>query len=130
MIELHKDGKPIDTFDDYRQLCLHIMHWENGKLLKSPPDLRSEWNFYVLSPLQIRELMDTLKKQYDESILQEAWHQQLPLIERCEGDFKNPKLIMATPDIDVEGQRKDWCLKYCKAHDLAVSETEDDGATA
>ena len=79
MIELHKaDGSLINTFDDYRQLYLNIIHWENNKLLKTPPDIHSQWSFYILSPLQVRELMDTLKKRYDELILQEAWHWQLP----------------------------------------------------
>ena len=129
MIELRKsDGSLINTFDDYRQLYLNIIHWENNKLLKTPPDIHSQWSFYILSPLQVRELMDTLKKRYDELILQEAWHWQLSLIERCEGDFNNPKLTLVTEGIDVEAIRADWCKSYCEAHALSVTETKNDGA--
>ncbi|WP_032113578.1 hypothetical protein [Candidatus Paracaedibacter symbiosus] len=49
---------------------------------------------------------------------------QLAVVEMCEGDYKNIRQIIVTPNINVEGLREDWCLDYCHAHDMSVTTSD------
>ena len=124
MLNLSKnDGTPIASFENYRELYLHINHIENMKLLPDHPEFgQSHWGFLVLSPQRVIELHNTLKKEYDPEILSRALKEKSGLIEICEGDVKNLHLIVASPDADIEGHRKDFCDNYCDAHDLTITE--------
>ena len=47
-------------------------------------------------------------------------------MELCTGDYNNPQYIAVTPNIDMDGLKKKWCLDYCAFHGLAISETADE----
>ena len=121
MLILSKDGNPVSLFDNYKELYRYITNQENAKLLKIPfePD-QSCWSFLFLSPRKIAELIHTLRKGYNEQILMEAQKQELAIVEICEGDYKNIRQILVTPDINVEGLQEEWCLGYCHAHGMTV----------
>ena len=125
MLNLSKnDGTPIASFDNYRELYLHINHIENMKILRSHPEFgRSIWSFMVLSPMRVRELENTLQKEYDREVLVRAIKEGSGIIEICQGDIKNLHLIINSPGVDVEGFRKDFCDDYCDAHDMTITET-------
>lgn len=121
------DGTPIASFENYQELYRHITYKENLKLMEDHLEFgQSSWSFLILSPERIGELIDTLKKDYDETILFEAWRQQLPIIEMCEGDYTNIRQILVTPNINIEGLREDWCLGYCHAYDMSITASESD----
>jgi hypothetical protein len=126
MLNLSKsDGTPIASFENYRELYLHINYIENLKLLPNHPEFgKSNWSFLVLSPLKVIELTHTLKKEYDPAILSRALKERSGIIEICEGDPDNLRLIIDSPGVDVEGFRKEFCDDYCNAHSMTVKEFE------
>ncbi len=121
-----KDGTPIAVFENYPELYQHIRNQENSKLLESHPEFgQSFWSFLVHLPERIPELINTLKKDHDVEVLREAWRQQLSVVEMCEGDFKNIRQILVTPNINIDALREDWCLDYCDAHGMSVTESDE-----
>ena len=126
MLNLFKnDGMLVNVFKGYRDLYLYITHEENRKLFKNHPEFSTPpWSFRVLSPEQVARLIQALEKDYDMLLLFEAWERKLPLIEIGEGSPQEIVQILATPGIDVEGLRHNWCLAWCKAHGLYVAETD------
>jgi hypothetical protein len=127
MLNLTKnDGKLIKSFDNYKELYLHINHIENMKILQGHPQFgQSTWSFMVLSPIRVRELENTLQKEYDREVLARAIKEGSGIIEMCLGDIKNPHLIIDSPGVDVEGFRKDFCDDYCDAHEMAIAECDE-----
>jgi len=118
-----KDGTPIASFENYRELYLHINHIENMKLLPDHPEFgQSNWSFLVLSPMKVIEFANTLKKEYDPEILSRALKERSGIIEICQGDISKPHLIINSPGVDVEGFRKEYCEDYCDAHDMTIDE--------
>lgn len=121
MLILSKNGNPVSQFKNYRELYRYITSQENAKLLKGPSGFeQSWWSFLFLSPARIAELIHTLRKEYDEKILMEAQQQQLAIVEICEGNYKDIRQILVTPNINVEALREDWCVDYCDAHGMTV----------
>jgi hypothetical protein len=126
MLQLSKnDGTPIKSFENYRELYLHINHIEHMKLLPNHPEFgQSGWSFMVLSPMRVMELQKTLQKEYDREALDRAVKEGSGIIEMCIGDIRNPHLIINSAGVDVEGFRKDWCDDYCDAHEMTIKEFE------
>jgi hypothetical protein len=54
--------------------------------------------------------------------MQEAFEYNLPLIEICTGDYKNPLYIVLTPNIDMDYLKRKWCIDWCTFHHLLVRE--------
>ena len=124
MLSLNKkDGTPIKSFDDYRELYLHIKDIENLKLLRDHPEFSdANWSFMVLSPWRVIELRNTLKKEYDQETLDTAIREGSGIIEICVGDITDPHLIINSPGVDLEGFRKEFCEDYCDAHSMEITE--------
>jgi hypothetical protein len=125
MLNLFKnDGTPVKVFEDYLALYLYITHQENLKLFPDHPEFGAfPWNFSVLSPERIVKLIQTLKKHYNTTTLRKARDRKLSMIEICEGDYRYIAQILVTPDVDIADLRDDWCLAWCKAHDMFATET-------
>lgn len=118
-----KDGTPIKVFDSYTELYQHITHQEYAKLGKSPPESwKTGWSFQVLSPENVAHLINTLKKSYNEKLLCDAWHRQLPFVEICEGNYEKVHQVIVEPNVNIEALREDWCHDYCKAHGMDITE--------
>ena len=126
MLILTKKGDTgKNLFENYEELCKHITDEENSKLRKSHPESwQSCWSFQVLWPERVANLINTLKKTYDEKMLYEAWHRQLPLVEICEGDYEKVHQVIVEANVNIEALREDWCKDYCKAHGMVVTKSE------
>jgi hypothetical protein len=127
MLVLLKDGIQIGVFETYRELYLHIMHIENAKLLEDHPQYQfgePQWSFSVNSPQQIAQQFHNREKQYDVSIMLEAFERKLNLLEICQGDYKKLTQVILTPDIDLESARQKWIDLYCEEHNFVVVDEE------
>ncbi len=127
MLKLSKnDGTPIATFEDYNELYIHIRDMENSKLFEDHPEFgKTKWSFMVLSPERVVELSKSLEKRgYDPETLSRAMQERSGIIEMCQGDENNPHLVIASPGVDIEGFRNDFCDDYCHAHKLILTECD------
>ena len=126
MLVLSKnDGTPIASFESFGELCQHITTQENSKLLPGHPEFgKSFWGFLVLSPERIANLINTLKKSYDEKILYDAWHRQLSIVEICEGNYEKVHQVIVEPNVNIEALREDWCVDYCEANGMSLTKVK------
>lgn len=117
-----KDGTRIGTFQNYQELCRHIMHQENLMLFEDHPDFgQSRWSFSLLLPDRIPEIIKLVKKNHDVETLRVAWRQHLSVVVMCEGDIQNMRYILVTPNINVDALLEDWCIDYCHAHGITIT---------
>ena len=108
-------------FQGYDELFGYLSETENLKLIEETPDFTTmNWSFNVYSPEQVEALHTHMKNQ--PAAIQEAFEQQLPVIEICKGDFDNPFYVSVTPNIDQASYQKGWCIDYCDFHHLAITE--------
>ena len=120
-----KDGTRIKEFENYQELYRYIDHQEGLRHRHSHPESwQSCWSFQVLWPEDIAHLINTLKKTYDEKMLYEAWHRQLPLVETCEGNYEKVHQVIVEANVNIEALREDWCEDYCAAHGLTVTKSD------
>ena len=126
MLKLSKnDFTPMGNFKDYAELCDHIRDLENLKLVTGHSQFaQPKWSFMFLPWDRVLELYTILKKEYDLDTLSRALMEGSGIIEMCEGDERDLHLIVASPEIDVEGFQKDFCDDYCHAHDLVITECD------
>ena len=110
---------------DYNSLFDFICDFESSNGFGSEA---GTWSFTVHSPDRVAALYHNWKKGDPaiESELQEAYDEQLSLMELCTGDHNNPQYIAITPNIDMDALKKKWCLDYCAFHKLAISETAEE----
>ena len=115
------NGMPAEQFENYNELFDCLSTIENLKLLAKHPNFRQmNWSFTIYSPKRVAALHTNSK---DSSVaLREAFKENLPLIEICTGDYKNPLYIVVTPNVDMEYLKKKWCIDYCTFHHLLVRE--------
>jgi len=126
MLKLSKnDGTPIGDFKNYMELYKYIRDQENAKLLEDHPEFgQTAWSFLEFTPERVVELYNTLKKEYNLETLSRAAEQGSGLIEMRQGDLRNPRLIVSSPDVKVELHRKDFCDDWCQAHKLVLTECD------
>jgi hypothetical protein len=96
---------------------------EEGSLFYLPLKTGNNWSFVTYPPERVNQLC-----QFDplaEPSLRKAYDEQLGLLELCSGDYANPRYIALTPDVDVQGLKKQWLQKYCKAHGLAIEDCQE-----
>ena len=124
MLKLSKnDFTPVGNFKDYYELYQHIRDQENAKLLESHPEFgQTKWSFVVLPPARVVELYNALNKKYKLEILASALKEKCGVIEMCQNDGIH--LVVASPGVDIEGFRKDFCDDYCHAHKLVITECD------
>ena len=121
------DGTPIKSFENYKELYKHIRDQENMKLLESHPEFgKTGWRFTLLSPEEVAERYKSLEKRYDLKTLSRALREKSGIIETYEGDGNSPHLVVASPRVDIEGFRKDFCDDYCYAHGMSIHEHDHD----
>lgn len=115
------EERSFRTIDD---LFRFIRNRENSRLLEDEPESGLfNWSFNIFKPGRIFALYHNIKEEYLTPPLQEAYEQQLDLLEMCKGDMNKPVQIPVTPDLDVECLRKIWCFEYCKAHGYEIRQT-------
>jgi len=114
----------MGNFKDYAELCEHIRDLENLKLVKGHSEFaQPKWSFMLLPWERVLELYTVLKKEYDLGLLSRALQEGSGIIEMCQDDGLH--LIVASPKVDVEGFRKDFCDDYCHAHKLVITECDE-----
>jgi hypothetical protein len=115
------DRTPAGQFDDFNDLFDCIITIENLKLVAKPPNTKQmNWSFAIHPPKRAAALY-THGDSPSEAI-EEAYEEQLPLIEICAGDYKHPLYIVLTPNVAIDYLRKKWCLDWCTWHHLVLRE--------
>ena len=112
------DGTPAEHFKSYDALLECIMKIEHEKHFDDTP---MDWSFIVYLPEQVVPLY-TLSQKPCEAI-EEAFDENLPLIEICTGDYKKPLYMAMTPNIDMHYLKRKWCIDYCTYYNLVVKES-------
>ena len=108
------DAASVDNYDD-------LFQYINLKLLESHLEFgQIPWSFTFFTPCQVSVIYAHTEQLLLTEIVKEAYEKELGLIAICQGDFDNPVEILATPDVDIEALKKQWCLAYCDAHDYIV----------
>ena len=124
MIGIFNTGtQEIKMFETVEQLFNYIIMIENKKMLEDHTNFGNmAWSLKIMSAQHVRELYTHMKKSERTEALREAYEQELPLLEVCHGDFRNPARFPLTPHIDLEALKMDWCRAYCKVHQFYVIE--------
>ena len=115
------DGTPAEHFETFDQLFECILTTESLKVAaKTSHSKPMNWSFTVYPANQVGTLL-ALHKKPPEAV-EQAYEENLPLIEICTGDYKNPLYIVLTPNVDMGYLKKKWCIDYCTYHNLVVRE--------
>jgi hypothetical protein len=105
IIILPLNGAPVEHFEDYNELFECITASENLKLAaKHSGFAQMDWSFTVYPPEEVVALY--VDAQNPCAAMQEALEENLPLIEICTGDYKNPLYIVLTPNVDMDFLKK------------------------
>ena len=92
------------------------------------------WSFTVHSPYRVFSLYTNRKKGSFASPIdanvQEAYDEQLSLLEICAGDYATPQYIAVTPNINMDGLKKKWCQDYCAFNKIDIRETVEEETDA
>ncbi len=108
IIILPLNGAPTEYFESYDDLFECITESENEKHLDDAP---MDWSFIIYPPEETVALYALSQEPCD--VIEEAFEGDLPLIEICAGDSKNPLYIVLTPNVDMDFLKKKWCTDYC-----------------
>ncbi|MBM3469152.1 MAG: hypothetical protein FJX71_06990 [Alphaproteobacteria bacterium] len=115
------DGTPPQYFESFKELFVELTTAGNSKLLDDQYDfVRLDWSFTVYPPKRVVVLHAHTKVPC--GAMQEAVEDNLPLIEICAGDYKNPQYIVLTANVDMDYLKKKWCIDYCTFHHVLVKE--------
>ena len=123
-----------DLFEEKQPEGKTFLSWDSSLLeaitLKGGHDkfcgshIKYHWRFSVFPPNKILERMNTLLKSYNPLMLGEAWQKRLMLVEICKGNLNDLKSILVEPGANVAALQKEWCLDYCRAHDMYITESD------
>ncbi len=111
------DGAPAEYFESYDKLLDCIMEIEHEKHSDDAP---MDWSFIVYPPEEVVALYALSQKPC--VAMEEAFEEDLPLIEICTGDYRKPLYIPMTPNVDMDFLKKKWCTDYCTFYNLVVRE--------
>ena len=115
------DGTPPKYFESFDEFFKDVTTTENSKLLEDQPDLsQMNWSFTIYPPKRVAALHAHTKAPC--AAMQEAFEDNLSLIEICTGDYKMPLYIFLTRNVDVHYLKKQGCLYYCTFRRLLVRE--------
>ncbi|MBX9804543.1 MAG: hypothetical protein K2Y18_02175 [Alphaproteobacteria bacterium] len=115
------DGTPAEYFESFDELLKDIQTIENLKLVDDQPNLSQlNWSFTIYSPRRVAALYTHTKDPC--GAMQEAFEDNLPLIEICAGDYKMPLYIVLTANVDMDYLKRKWCIDWCTYHHLLVKE--------
>ncbi len=116
---------------DYNALFDFICDFESSNGFGSKA---GTWSFAVHSPLRVFSLYNDRKTDSSASPidanLQEAYDEQLSLLEICAGDYATPQYIAVTPNINMDGLKKKWCQDYCAFNKIDIRETVEEETDA
>jgi hypothetical protein len=94
------DGTPSEHFENFDELFDCIITTEALKVAAKTSNVKPmNWSFTVYPANQVTTLLAVHKKPPE--IMTEAFEENLPLIEICTGDCKNPLYIPLTPNVDI-----------------------------
>ena len=120
MIEvIELNDQQIRQFNNYNQLFDYLIEMENRKLFSHYSDFKQmNWSFTIYSLKQVASLYAYSKNPAD--AIREAFEDELPLIEICNGSYEHPIYIVDTPNVDMDYLKRKWCQHYCQSHDLKL----------
>ncbi len=78
------------------------------------------WRFIASPPEEVAALYALSQKPC--VAIEEAFGENLPLIEIRTGDYRAPLYIAMTPNVDMDYIKKKWCVDYCASYSLVVRE--------
>jgi hypothetical protein len=117
MIEIFNEGKGnIETFESYEDLLKHIKAIEKKRFEETG---KEEWNLTIYSNERLARLYHYAIESFRIFMTekeQEAYENELNLLEMYKGDEDNPTQIILTPDIDIDKIKESWCRDYCLSH--------------
>ncbi|MGV8947775.1 MAG: hypothetical protein ACOH2E_00175 [Candidatus Paracaedibacter sp.] len=115
------DGTPAEHFENFDQLFECIIATEALKMAaKNSHSRPMKWTFTVYPADEVLPFLAAHKKPPE--AVEEAYEENLSLIEICTGDYKNPLYIVLTANVDMDYLKKKWCIDYCTWHNLLVRE--------
>lgn len=115
------DGAPPRYFESFNELFEEVTTSGNSKLLDDQSNfVRMDWSFTVYPPTRVTALHVHTKAHCE--AMQEAFKDNLSLIEICAGDYKKPLYIVLTPNVDMDYLKRKWCIDWCTFHHLLVRE--------
>jgi hypothetical protein len=89
-------GSPVHNS---HELFKFIRDREHSKLLEDHPEFGLfSWSFEVFQPRRVFQLYHNTKKELLTPPLEEAYEQQLDLLEMCKGDLNKPLQIPVSPE--------------------------------
>lgn len=106
--------------EDYEDLFQYIREKENLKQLEGQRMFGHPWSFTMFTPQQVSNIYLNMKHSQSTEIFKEAHLNELGFLEIYRGDLHKCMEILVTPDVDIEGLKKEWCLEYCNAHGYIV----------
>lgn len=114
-------GTQIEQFENYNELFDYLTPINSLASLAQQSCLwRMSWSFTVYTPKQVAVLYAYSK---DHPVaMQEAFKENLPLVEICTGDYERPLYIVVRSPLDLEDLKKAWTLDYCRSHHLVIRE--------
>lgn len=115
------DGMPPQHFESFEELFEDINTTVNSKLVEAPLDVaHMNWSFRIYPSKRVFVLYAHTKEPC--AAMQEAFEDNLPLIEICTGDYKKPLYIVLTPNVYMDYLKRKWCIDWCTFHHLLVRE--------
>ncbi len=114
----NSDRASASSCENYDDLFQYITEKESFAYF----EFDYSWSFTFFTCQQVSIIYDNIKQSQPTEIIKQAHERELGLIKICHGDPHNSIEILATPDIDIEALKKEWCLKYCEAHHYIVVE--------
>ncbi len=104
-----------------KRIFVDVTTAENSKLLDDQLDLsQMNWSFTIYPPKPVAALHT--HSQAPCAAMQEAFEDNLPLIEICAGDYKKSLHIVLTPNVDMDYLKRRWCIDWSTFHHLLVRE--------
>lgn len=122
---LDRIKKSIGEFHSYDALLGFITSLENQKLLEGAPSYgRSYWSFAEYNLEDLKKACAWIKPEFLTTVQLKALEQKLGLLEICRGDFTILQEIIITPELDIEGFKRKFCLDYCLSQNWRLIETQ------
>ena len=104
IVILPLDGTPAEHFESYDALLECIMEIEHEKY---SDDMPMDWRFTIYPLTEVAALYALSQEPC--AAIEEAFEEDLPLIEICTGDYKKPLYIAMTPNVDMDYLKRKWC---------------------
>jgi len=118
-------SKPIPNNNEFTHPINHLDNGEEAEVYTYLSGI--SWRFDTFTPKHVYGLYYHLRKSSITSTLQEAYEQELGLVEICSGDAENPVQLLITSDLDLEAYQRQWLRAYWQATDELASSHNEQG---